>query len=138
MERRQIFPNPRMHQIRAKLDEQGRTLRWLARVAGYSESHLYKLLAGERPETDEIIRTLGDALGLEGTRRMVYRGRSIKVPTPLFKGELPKDVAQDAIEHAWKASWWREHGALVQARVLEAVWQRALEGVDSYGDTVKL
>lgn len=46
------------------LDQQGRSLAWLARKAGVSVSYASLMLSGKRPLTDEFRRAAADALGV--------------------------------------------------------------------------
>lgn len=46
------------------LDEQGRTMIWLARQTGISQSYVWRMLRGERPVTDEFKTAAAKALGV--------------------------------------------------------------------------
>jgi transcriptional regulator with XRE-family HTH domain len=46
------------------LEQQGRTVAWLARRAGVSVSYAWRMLNGERPITDEFKVAAADALGV--------------------------------------------------------------------------
>ena len=46
------------------LEQQGRTVAWLARKAGVSVSYAWRMLNGERPLTDEFRNAAAEALGV--------------------------------------------------------------------------
>lgn len=46
------------------LEQQGRTMTWLARKAGVSVSYAWRMLAGERPLTDDFKARSAEALGV--------------------------------------------------------------------------
>ncbi|HET7030381.1 MAG TPA: helix-turn-helix transcriptional regulator [Candidatus Limnocylindrales bacterium] len=46
------------------LDQQGRTMAWLARKAGVSVSYAWRMLKGERPLTPEFMAAAAEALGV--------------------------------------------------------------------------
>ena len=46
------------------LDQQGRTISWLARKTGVSVSYAWRMLRGERPLTAEFRAAAADALGV--------------------------------------------------------------------------
>jgi len=46
------------------LEQQGRTIAWLAREAGVSVAYAWRMLRGERPVTAEFRRAASKALGV--------------------------------------------------------------------------
>lgn len=50
--------------IERVLDQQGRSMSWLARKAGVSVSYAWRMLNGERPLTDEFRTAAAEALGV--------------------------------------------------------------------------
>jgi transcriptional regulator with XRE-family HTH domain len=46
------------------LEQQGRTIAWLARKAGVSVAYAWRMLRGERPLTSEFRAATADALGV--------------------------------------------------------------------------
>lgn len=59
-----VVPNQR-DSWRIELREQGRTLRWLARVTGTPEGTIYAYSTGKRRPPDEWIERALAAMGLE-------------------------------------------------------------------------
>lgn len=46
------------------LEQQGRTIAWLARKAGVSVAYAWRMLRGERPLTAEFRASVAEALGV--------------------------------------------------------------------------
>jgi transcriptional regulator with XRE-family HTH domain len=46
------------------LEQQGRSIAWLARKAGVSVSYAFRMLRGERPITDAFRASAAEALGV--------------------------------------------------------------------------
>lgn len=56
------YPNQRP--VERVLEQQGRSMAWLARKSGVSVSYAWRMLNGERPLTDEFQDRAAEALGV--------------------------------------------------------------------------
>ena len=110
--------------LQRALKDQGRTVAWLAREAGYSRGYVSNVLHGNTPWTDEFQRRAIDALKTSGQVPVTYRGRTIQVPEDVYANaaNLEPIVVESGYEEAWKRSWLQEHAQSTLAIAADRAW----------------
>lgn len=121
-------PKTEGEQLRDVMEEQGRSMAWLARETGYSESYVWKITKGSRPWTPEFGASVQRALGFVPTVIEKIAGRFVPIPRNVF--ERQADIALEDVqfvrEQAWKASWLRENAATALAEAAERAYSHAV------------
>ncbi len=82
-------------EVRRLMAEGGRSLRGLAREAGYDPSYLSKILSGRKPASPFLAKCLDDALGAGGLIEQAASrpGPAVTVPGEEFQGPVAPELA---------------------------------------------
>jgi len=115
----------RIRALRQALQEQGRTVSWLAKRVGYSYNYVNDVLNGRREPSPALIEAMYSALGRQAHTIDLHRGRPVSVPVSVYRRELPSDVVADEYASAWMRDWVREHGDVVLAQAAMRAYERA-------------
>lgn len=119
--------------IRRLLEDQGRSMTWLADRLSVSRSTLYRVLdkaPSDRNKQDlELLDQAATELGLDLLTADFYRGRAVTLPRTLIS-QLPalsNETRAHCYEEAWKQAWVREHGPEVIAAAADRAWSCSTE-----------
>lgn len=111
--------------LKAALDEQGRSVAWLAREMGYSRGYVSNVLNGQTPFTPHFQSKAIEALKAKATIPQRFKGRVVQVPENIYQAaaDLPLIVVESAYEEAWKRAWLDENAAVTLATAADRAWQ---------------